>query len=46
MLISTEITKTVATLSKTLANHEDEDDREVADIASKMTCKWKKMFPP
>lgn len=44
VLISTEITRTVATLARKLAGHEDEDDREVAELASKLTSKWKRIF--
>jgi len=44
MLLSTEITKTVYTLSVKLVNSPDEDDREVALNAQKLTNKWKAIF--
>ncbi|KAL4426745.1 hypothetical protein ABPG74_006523 [Tetrahymena malaccensis] len=44
ILVGSKITQTVATLSKKLANSDDEDDVEVAELASKLTCKWKRIF--
>ncbi|EAR82575.1 TFIIS helical bundle-like domain protein (macronuclear) [Tetrahymena thermophila SB210] len=44
ILVGSRITQTIATLSKKLANSDDEDDVEVSELCSKLTCKWKRIF--